>query len=59
VSVHLLAASPTGHRLEYLDHADPILQKPLRIEEGQIRVLDGPGIGIEWDDRAVERSLIG
>jgi mandelate racemase len=59
VSVHLLAASPTGHRLEYLDHAGPILQKPIRIEEGQIRVPDGPGIGIEWDERAVERSLIG
>src|SRR5919206_817315 len=59
VSVHLLAASPTGHRLEYLDHAGPILQKPIRIEEGQIRVPDGLGIGIEWDERAVERSLVG
>jgi L-alanine-DL-glutamate epimerase-like enolase superfamily enzyme len=59
VSVHLLATSPIGHRLEYLDHAGPILQKPIRIEEGQIRVPDGPGISIEWDERAVERSLIG
>src|SRR5919206_4769127 len=36
VSAHLLAASPTGHRLEYLDHAGPILEKPIRIEEGQV-----------------------
>jgi len=59
VSAHLLAASPTAHRLEYLDHAGPILQRPIRIEEGQVHVPDGPGIGIEWDERAVERFLIG
>jgi mandelate racemase len=58
VSVHLMAASPTAHRLEYLDHAGPILQEPIRIEEGQIRVPDEPGTGIEWDERAVERALI-
>ena len=59
VSAHLLAASPTAHRLEYLDHAGPILEKPIRIEEGQVCVPEGPGIGIEWDERAVERFLIG
>jgi len=58
VSAHLLAASPTAHCLEYLDHAGPILEKPIRIEEGQVHVPDGPGIGIEWDERAVERFLI-
>jgi mandelate racemase len=59
VSAHLLAASPTAHRLEYLDHAGPILEKPIRIEEGQVCVPEGPGIDIEWDERAVERFLIG
>jgi mandelate racemase len=59
VSAHPLAASPTAHRLEYLDHAGPILEKPIRIEEGQVWVPEGPGIGIEWDERAVERFLIG
>src|SRR5919107_942468 len=59
VSAHLLAASPTAHRLEYLDHAGPILEKPIRIEEGQVCVPEGPGIGIEWDEPAVERFLIG
>ena len=59
VSVHLLAASPTAHRLEYLDHAGPILEKPIRIEEGHVLIPDEPGIGIEWDERAVDRFLTG
>ncbi len=58
VSVHLLAASPTAHWLEYVDWAAPILQTPLRIEGGQATPPDLPGTGIEWDEAAVERHRI-
>jgi mandelate racemase len=58
VSVHLLAVSPTAHRLEYLDTASSILKEPLRIEDGYALVPDGPGIGLEWDEEAVSRFLI-
>ena len=58
VSAHLLAASPTGYRLEYLDHAGPILREPIEIEEGNALVPPGPGIGLEWDEDAVRRFLV-
>ena len=59
VSVHLLAASPTAHRLEYLDTASRILREPLKVEDGQAIVPSGPGIGLDWDEDAVGRFLVG
>jgi mandelate racemase len=35
ISAHLLAVSPTSHWLEYVDWANPILEEPLRVEDGQ------------------------
>ncbi|HZC18970.1 MAG TPA: enolase C-terminal domain-like protein [Rubrobacteraceae bacterium] len=58
VSTHLLAASPTAHRLEYLDLAAPILKEPVRIEDGHALVPDGPGIGLEWDEEAISRFQV-
>ena len=57
ISTHLLAVSPTAHRLEYLDTAGAILKEPVRIEEGYALVPQGPGIGLEWDEEAVSRFL--
>ena len=57
ISAHLLAVSPTAHRLEYLDHASPILKEPVRIEDGNALVPEGPGIGLEWDEEAIGRYL--
>ena len=58
VSAHLLAVSPTGHWLEYVDWADPILQEPMRIEDGHAVIADAPGTGIAWDEDAVKRHLV-
>jgi mandelate racemase len=55
VSAHLLAATPTRHWLEYVDWANPLLQNPLRIENGMAHLSDRPGNGIEWDAEAVEK----
>src|SRR5215204_6590449 len=57
ISTHLLAVSPTAHRLEYLGHASPILKEPVRIEDGNALVPEGPGIGLEWDEEAIGRHL--
>ena len=59
ISTHLLAASPTAHRLEYLDLAAPVLKEPVRIEDGHALVPEGSGIGLEWDEDAVRRFLVG
>ena len=58
ISTHLLAVSPTGHHLEYLDLASPLLKEPVRIEDGHALVPEGPGIGLEWDEEAVSRFLV-
>jgi mandelate racemase len=54
ISVHLLAATPTCHWLEYVDWADAILEEPLRISDGFARVPDRPGLGLAWRREAVE-----
>ncbi len=58
IGTHLLSVSPTAQRLEYLDLASPILEDPIRIEDGHAPVPDGPGIGLEWAEDAVGRFLV-
>lgn len=55
VSVHLLAAAPTGHFLEYVDWAAPILARPLQVADGQAEPGDAPGTGLDWNEEAVAR----
>jgi mandelate racemase len=59
LSVHLLAATPTAHWLEHLDHVGPILREPVRVVEGEALVSDRPGAGIEWDEAVIRRVLAG
>ncbi|MBX2825533.1 MAG: mandelate racemase [Gammaproteobacteria bacterium] len=53
-SVHLLAASPTRHWLEFVDWAAPVLQHPVEVRDGMAQVPQRPGAGIEWDEDAVK-----
>jgi mandelate racemase len=57
-SVHLLAATPTAHFLEYVDWADKIVQEPLRIVDGEAVIPERPGHGIVWNAAAVERYRV-
>lgn len=54
-SVHLLAATPTVHWLEYVDWAAPILNEPVQIRNGHATVPDLPGAGISWNEEAIEK----
>jgi mandelate racemase len=58
VSAHLLAVTPTAHRLEYLDLASPVLAEPLRIENGRAVASTEPGSGISWRENAVARLAV-
>jgi mandelate racemase len=58
VSVHLMAATPTRHWLEFVDWAAPILARPMQIKNGKATIADAPGTGIEWDEAAVGRYLV-
>ncbi len=53
-SAHVLAVSPTAHWLEFLDKARPILAEPMVLEDGMVRP-QGTGLGITWDEAAVDR----
>jgi mandelate racemase len=59
ISAHLLAVSPTCHWLEYVDFADPILEEPLRIEDGEAVPFRTPGIGFKFDEDAIRRYTAG
>lgn len=58
VSVHLLAASPTAHWLEYVDWADPILQQPLALSGGCATPPARVGNGLAWNVDAVKRYRV-
>ena len=59
ISAHLLAVSPTRHWLEYVDWAAPILKTQPEIEDGCASAPDALGIGISWDEGAVQRYSVG
>lgn len=54
VSVHLLAATPTCHFLEYVDWANVLLEEPLKISDGHAIAGQRPGNGMVWDRKSVE-----
>lgn len=58
VSAHLLAATPIGHWLEYVDWASVVVEEPLRIEGGNAVIPDRPGCGLKWDDNAVQKHRV-
>jgi mandelate racemase len=57
-SAHLLAVTPTGHWLEYMDWATPLVAEPIEIRDGHAVIPDRPGSGITWDEDAVERYAV-
>jgi mandelate racemase len=54
-SCHLLAVTPTAHWLEYVDWADAILEEPLVAKNGYIPIQERPGLGMNWDEKAVRK----
>lgn len=55
VSVHLLAATPTAHWLEYVDWADAILEQPMQVVDGSVVPPDRPGLGLVWSEEKLRR----
>ncbi len=57
VAAHVMRATETAHWLEWQDWANPILQLPYEIKAGKLHIPDVPGIGLEWDEKAVAAHL--
>jgi mandelate racemase len=53
-SAHTMACSPTASWCEYLDLAGAVLTEPLIPDKGKITAR-GPGLGIEWDEKALHK----
>jgi mandelate racemase len=53
-SAHVMAASPTASWFEYLDIAGAILTERLLPVHGTVEPR-GPGLGLLWDEKAVEK----
>jgi mandelate racemase len=58
IAAHLMRVTPSAHWLEWVDWAVPILAEPLAPEKGRITASSLPGIGMSWDEKAVERYAI-
>ena len=57
-SAHLLAVTPTAHRVEYLDHVGSILAEPVRVQDGTVLIPERPGSGVDWDEAAIAKALV-
>jgi len=55
VHVHLLAAVPNGHMVEYMPRSEAILNTMPRLENGELIAPQAPGLGIELNEDAVKR----
>lgn len=53
VAAHVMRVTETAHWLEWQDWADPVLQKPYEIRDGLLHIPDVPGVGLEWNEKAV------
>src|SRR3712207_7579270 len=51
---HAMRVTETAHWLEWQDWADPILRRPYEVRDGMLRIPDAPGVGLEWDEDAVQ-----
>ena len=56
-SVHALAATPSMHYVEHLETTHAVMRDPLLPKDGTITPR-GPGLGIYWDDTAVNKYAV-
>jgi mandelate racemase len=53
VAAHVMCVTETAHWLEWQDWADPILEEPFKVKDGNLLIPDRPGVGIGWNESAV------
>jgi mandelate racemase len=58
VSSQLMAVTPTASWFEYADWSNPIMAQPTQVKDGMVIASDAPGIGITWDEAAIQRYLV-
>jgi L-alanine-DL-glutamate epimerase-like enolase superfamily enzyme len=58
IHVHLVAAVPNGHLVEYVPRSAGILAAMPRVERGELVAPSGPGLGLALDEAAVRRHQV-
>ena len=58
IHLSLCCAVPNSRWLEYIPQLDLVTSSPIRIENGKAIPSDQPGLGIDWDWQALERTIV-
>ena len=58
ISVQAMAASPTAVLLEYMPWAQPLMGEKLEVRDGLVEVPPRPGLGLVFDEAAIERYAV-
>jgi mandelate racemase len=58
VAAHVMRVTETAHWLEWQDWANPLLQRPYRIADGNLHIPDVPGVGLDWNEDVVAAHLV-
>jgi mandelate racemase len=58
VAAHVMRVTETAHWLEWQDWADPILERPYQIKDSALHIPNVPGVGLEWNEKAVAANLV-
>ena len=58
VGSHVMRVSQSAHWLEWLDWADDVLLDPFKVIDGHVQIPNKPGIGIEWNEKLVNKYCI-
>ena len=59
VGAHVMRVTETAHWLEWQSWADPILQEPYAMQDGNLIIPDKPGLGLDWNEDVVAANLYG
>lgn len=57
-SVHVLAAQPHALMLEHMEWWEELFEEPLAIEDGQVILPDGPGLGLTVSEQVLTRFAV-
>lgn len=55
VSAHLMSATSEAVWCEHMPWWEPIIQEAMEVRDGHLILTEKPGLGIEWDDGAIQK----
>ena len=58
VGAHVMRVTETADWLEWQIWADPVLQEPYALRDGDLIVPDRPGLGLDWNEEVVAANLV-